>query len=534
MESAGEDDAAVPATLKDLLMARLDRLGDAREIAQIAAVIGRQFTLTLLDAVASRRGGELETALAKLVAAEIVFPEGRGLERSYSFKHALVRDAAYESLLLARRREWHECVARALELRFPELTVNEPELLAYHFGEAGLAEFACDYRLRAGELAVSRSAYQEAVAHFSTGLKMAERLSEPAKRMRRELDFLLKLGPALGLTRGMQSQDAEQAYRRAAEISETLADGAALFRAKWGLWLNANLGRKTARARERAGELVMLAQRSGDDHLLLEAYHCSWSTAIFRGDTASAIADGSLGIERYDMNRHRQLAEVFGGHDPGVCAHVCSALALQIAGHRERSNDLQAAGLALAETLDHPNTLAHALYNVAMCHQLVGDRETTSEIAHRALVLAERFGLSAWRASSLLLSCWASAKGSSVNEAARVVDAEIDNATRFGPVPQVYLGLAGEVLLAAGRPADGLAHLDCAIAAIDEPGVGLYLPEIYRLRGQCLLALDRANREQARQAFTTAREVARWQGAIVFERRAEAALAELTTVVNDG
>jgi hypothetical protein len=284
-------------------MARLDRLGDAREIAQIAAVIGRQFTLALLDAVASRHGAELETALATLVAAEIVFPEGRGLERSFSFKHALVRDAAYESLLLARRREWHERVARALEQRFPELTANEPELLAYHFGEAGLAELACNYRLRAGERAVSRSAYQEAIAHFSAGLKMAERLSDPAERMRRELDFLLKLGPALGLTRGMQSQDAEEAYRRAAEISEKLANGTALFRAKWGLWLNANLGRKTARARERAGELVMLAERSGDDHLLLEAYHCSWSTAIFRGDIASAIADGSLGIERYDMNR---------------------------------------------------------------------------------------------------------------------------------------------------------------------------------------------------------------------------------------
>ena len=137
MESAGDDGAAVPATLKDSLMARLDRLGEAREMAQIAAVIGRQFTLALLDAVAPRRGADLEAALAKLVAAGIVFPEGRGLERGFSFKHALVRDAAYESLLLARRREWHQRVARALEERFPEVTANEPELLAYHFGEAG-------------------------------------------------------------------------------------------------------------------------------------------------------------------------------------------------------------------------------------------------------------------------------------------------------------------------------------------------------------------------------------------------------------
>ena len=174
MESAGEDSAAVPATLKDSLMARLDRLGEARDVAQIAAVIGRQFAFALLDAVAPKHGAELETALAKLVAAGIVFPEGRGPERSFSFKHALVRDAAYESLLLGRRREWHQRIALALEERFPELAANEPELLAQHFGEAGLIDRACDYRMRAGDRALSRSAYQEALAHFSAGLKLAD------------------------------------------------------------------------------------------------------------------------------------------------------------------------------------------------------------------------------------------------------------------------------------------------------------------------------------------------------------------------
>jgi predicted ATPase len=163
IEAAGQD-SAVPATLKDSLMARLDRLGEAREAAQIAAVIGRQFPFLLLAAVVPKGGIELEAALAKLAAAGIVFPEGRGSERSFSFKHALMRDAAYEGLLLARRRDWHERIARALEERFPEQTANEPELLAHHFGEAGLAGLACDYRVRAGDRAVSRSTYQEAAA----------------------------------------------------------------------------------------------------------------------------------------------------------------------------------------------------------------------------------------------------------------------------------------------------------------------------------------------------------------------------------
>ncbi len=527
VESAGEDSAAVPTTLKDSLMARLDRLDEAREVAQIAAIIGRQFVFSLLDAVAPSGGAALEAALAKLVAAGIVFPEGRGLERSFSFKHALVRDAAYESLLLARRRDWHERIARTLEQRFPELAAREPELLAHHFGEAGLAAPACAYRMRAGDQALSRSAYKEAVAHFSAGLKSAAALPDQDERMRRQLDLLLKLGPTLGITRGMQSAEAEDSHRRAAEIAETLGDGAAVYKAKWGLWLNANLGRKTALARERAGELVALAQRSGDEHLLLEAYHCRWSTAIFRGDVATAIADGRLGVESYDMARHRHLGAAFGGHDPGVCAHVVYALALQLSGDPERANEGLARGSALAEALDHPNSLAHALYNAAMCHQFVGDREATARLAQRAAALAEKFGLSAWRAGSLMLVGWANATGSAASEAARLIDAEIDNATRVGPVPQIYLGVAGEVLLAAGRPADGLAHLDRAIAAIDEPGVGLYLPEIYRLRGQCLLALDRDAKEEARRAFIAARDIAKRQGATLFRDRAEAALADL-------
>ena len=162
-----------------------------------------------------------------------------------------------------------------------------------------------------------------------------------------------------------------------------------------------------------------------------------------------------------------------------------------------------------------------------MAHQLGGDREATFAAAQRAADLAEKFGLSPWRASSLVLKGWATAVGSGVAEAAQLIDAEIDKATAAGPVPQYYLGLAAEVLLAAGRPADGLAHLDRAIATVDEPGVGFYLPEIYRLRGECLLALGRDQKEEARQSFATARDVARQQGAVIFERRAEASLAEV-------
>ena len=527
IESAGEDIAAVPVTLKDSLMARLDRLGEAREVAQIAAVIGRQFPFAILDAVVARGGATLEAALADLVAAGILLPEGRGLERGFSFKHALLRDAAYESLLLARRREWHERTARTVEQRFPDLAANEPEVLAYHFSEAGLAGPACDYRMRAGDRAVSRSAYKEAIAHFSMGLKSAEALPQSADRTRRQLDFLVKLVPALMVDRGMGSTDAEDACARAAEIAEMLGDHAAVYKAKWGLWLNANVRRKTAVARDRANELVALAQRSGDGDQLLEAYHCRWSTALFRGDVRGTSDNSRIGVETYDVARHRHLGPAFGGHDPGVCAHACRGLALQQSGEREQAQQSGAAGIALAEALDHPNSLGFAFHNIGIALQLVGDREATFVAAHRAVELSQKFGLKPWLAGSLLLEAWATAVGFGIADAARLIDAEIDNATATGPFPQYFLGIAAEVLLAAGRPADALAHLDRAIAATDEPGIGFFLPEIHRLRGECLLSLNRRNKAEARQAFTTALNDARQQGAMLFERRTEARLVEM-------
>ena len=218
-----------------------------------------------------------------------------------------MRDAAYESLLLARRRDWHARIGRALEEKFPETAENEPELLAHHYAEAGLTAPACDYRERAGDRAAARSAYHEAIGHFSAGLNEAERLADPGARRRRQLALLLKLGPAQTIVAGAQSAEVEATYRRAAELGDDVQDGVAAYKAKWGLWLNANLARKTAVARDQADQLVALAQRSGDGDLLLEAYHCRWSTAFFRGDIAVARDFGRIGVETYDMARHRHL-----------------------------------------------------------------------------------------------------------------------------------------------------------------------------------------------------------------------------------
>jgi class 3 adenylate cyclase/tetratricopeptide (TPR) repeat protein len=529
IESAGDDGAGVPATLKDSLMARLDRLGEARELAQIAAVIGRQFSMSLLEALVPERGTDIEAALADLLAAGILLPEGHQQDRRFTFKHALVRDAAYESLLMARRRDWHGRAAQVLERRFVELTANEPEVLAYHFGEAGLADRACDYRMRAGDRAVSRSALAEAAAHFAAGVKLAESLSNPAARLPRQLEFLLKLGPVLMVTRGMQSAEVEEIYHRAAQIGTATGDGAATFKAKWGLWINANLRRKTSLARERASELVALAQQSNDGDLLLEAYHCRWSTAFFRGEVAASLADSRMGVDAYDMARHRHLTHIYGGHDPGVCAHAVAGISLVMSGASADGLQSVASAVALAEALDHPNSLAHALWELALLNQLIGIRENVLTASRRVTGLTEKYGLAPYRTSGLLLLAWAEAATEpALAKAAQIFDAEIDNTIAVSPLPQYFLGLGGEILLNAGRPADGLSYLDRALAALDEPGVGYYLPEIYRLRGECLLALDRRNKKEARLAFETAQSIARQQGATIFERAALASISKVS------
>jgi class 3 adenylate cyclase/tetratricopeptide (TPR) repeat protein len=518
---------AVPASLHASLMARLDRLGSAKDVAQIGAVMGREFSHALLAAVTCRPETELQSALDRLIEASLLFGQGVPPHATYMFKHALVQDAAYGTLLREPRRALHARIAETIESQFDEIAENQPELLAHHFGEAGLAGPACNYRMRAGDRAVSRCAYKEAVAHFSVGLKSAEALPQSADRMRRQLDFLVKLGPALMVARGYGSAEVEDACQRAAEIGETLDDRAAVYKAKWGLWLNVIIRRKTALARDRANELLTLAQRSGDDDQLLEAYHCRWSTAMLRSDVAATLDNSRIGVETYDMARHRHLGQAFGGHDPGVCAHLSRAIALQESGDREQAQESGAAGIALAEALDHPTTLGYAFHNLGIGLQLVGDRDATLAAARRAVALTQKFGLLPWRAGGLLLTGWATAVGAGIADAARLIDAEIDNATATNPLPQYFLGLAAEVLLAAGRPADGLAHLDRAIAAIDEPGVGFYLPEIHRLRGECLLSLSRRNKAKARQAFMTARDVARLQGTTLFELRAKTRLVEM-------
>jgi class 3 adenylate cyclase len=520
MESATPDRPAVPATLHDSLMARLDRLGAAKEIAQVASVIGQQFSYALLQAVAPPSAGDVAAGIARLVDAGLAFPQSRANEPSYSFKHALMRDVAYDNLLRARRQQIHGRVARVLEEHFPAVAESEPELLAQHFGQAGLVDSACTYYERAGDRAAARSSFAEAVAHFSAGLSQADQLQESPDRSRRELALLLKLGPAFAIMKGPQSPEAEEVYGRAHKIGTILGDETGLFKATWGLWMAANVGRNLERARDRAQELVTLAQHSTDQNLLLEAFHCRWSTAYFRGDVATALKDSREGIERYDPARHSWMGPVFGGHDPGVCAHQVHAATLCLSGFIGEGNERFEQALSLAERLKQPHSLAFALQNGMLISQLSGDPKAVERVGERLIELADKYNFPPLRAHARLLCGWARALGQDAEAGLEMMEAEFPRASAIGPLFRYYAALLAEARAKFGKISEALAVLRWALDTVTEPGIGFCVPELYRLQGVCLLRLDLDNEEEAMTSLQMAVDLAKQQNAALFQLKA--------------
>jgi class 3 adenylate cyclase len=511
---------AVPATLHASLTARLDRLGPAaREIAQIGAAIGREFSYELLAGVARQNAAERQDAVGRLVDAGLISQRGAPPHATFLFKHALVRDTAYSTLLRGQRRELHARIGNTLAQNFPEIVETQPEILARHFGQAGFAERACLYRERAGDRAAARSGYAEAFAHFNAGLEEAGKLPDGPERAQRQLAFLLKLGPVLTILKSAGTEEVGNVYRRAHELGWVLGNRPDIFRATWGLWLNANTGRRLEEARRRADELVALGQEMADEDLLLEALHCRWSTAFFRGDAAAALDGSRQGVERYRPDRHSHLAAEFGGHDPGVCAHGVQSLGYSLAGLPEEAAHHRARALSLAEQLGHPHSLAHGIHQAAMSCRILGGRENTYRLAQCLIEVAEKHDFPPQLRLGRFLAGWALAGGSEPTAGLELMEAAFAPMTTTSPFFFFDRACLAEIRAKAGRFADALALLDEALQAVEAPGVGLYLSEIYRVRGECL-SFDPQYREAASDALDMAGRIAKQQGARILQLRA--------------
>lgn len=522
-QSGANNRQAVPDTLQGSLMARLDQLGDAKRTAQLCSVLGRHFARPLLLQVYDGEPALLDTNLSQLVAHDVLHPLGRASEGRFQFKHALLRDAAYESLLLSERRRLHESCGRQLEREFAAVAEAEPELLAHHFRQAEMPCEAADYLERAGDRASAAAGYIEAITSYREAIQQLSELPEGEVRDRRELAIALKLGPALTIIDSPQASSVLEIYQRAETLGRSLNDLDGRFKALWGLWYNANVRRDYGKAGDFADELVALSEQSNDEIHVLEALHCRWSSGFFRGE-ASASLDAERGAKLYQRDRHHRLAALFGGHDPGVCAHGVAASAQVTAGQFDTAMRNMVEAVTLAEDLRHPHSTAHALMVGLYVAGVAGEFERLKKWTEELASLADTYNFPPQRAVAAFFGEWSKAQNGELD--LNRLRATFETAVAMGPLTLIYIALFTEELLKAGETEEALAVIDQMLGNLKFP-FGYFLPEVYRVRAQCLAALNR--KDEANEQLHQAVELAKRQGSLLFALRAALAVAAMCT-----
>jgi predicted ATPase len=518
---------AVPATLHASLMARLDRLGfAAKEVAQAAAAIGREFPFELLAPAAQKAEADLEAALGRLNDAGLVFCRGTPPQATVMFKHALVRDVAYGSLLRARRQELHARIAQAYQSCIPETARTQPELIAHHFTEAGMVDPAIDYWRRAGDLAIARSANAEAVHHFAAALDLIATIGDKSKREARELELCVKLGPALMIVKGTASPEVHAIYTRAAAL-RTGEDSPERYKSLWGLYYYTMTSGRLREASDYARELLELAKRLGADDLVLEGYHARWTTLHWCGDLTAADAECREGISRYDPTRHHALAFAFSGHDPGICAHGIRAINSLLLGFPRQAIKRGAESMTLARSLAHPYSLALAMWHYSIVLQIARQGELCRSLATELVELSREHNFPMMVGNGMFFTGWASAEAGDVENGIALMEQALGLLTSAGRrVTRPYMQAAlARAKADVGKLADAFELVDDALSATKAHGECWSEAELHHVRGRLLMARGRF--DESDMHLRQSVEISREQSARALELRASTSLARL-------
>ena len=517
---------AIPATLQDSLMARLERLSPVKEVAQIGSVIGREFSYELLAAVAQSDAKELKDALTQLAKAELVFVRGEPPDATYVFKHALVQDAAYASLLRARRQQLHARVAQALEDKYPDLTARRPEVLAHHYEAAGLEERGKEYWSRAGRLALTKSTYAEATSHLARALALVVKAPPSEMRTREESALLVDRSVAMGVLKGPGSSEHGAVAAEAVKVSAPLGDDTLHFRARWADWMFNSIGGNLPVGLERANGLVEMANRIGADDLMLQAHHARWTTAFLRGQVATTREDIEQGLALYDFERHRDHWSMYGAHDPGVCARGTGACVLWQAGLAERANQVAKDAIRVGNELGHPFSRAIGYFYAGFFAIMVGDADAADGYAEATAAVAAE-GNMAWPAGlANFMSGWVIGQRGELGRGADQMERTFRKLQETKQ--RAYLTFLGSLTASAklemGRTEDALNFLDELQQLSVDTHQQMFLSEIHRLRAEALRLLD-PKTKRIEEEYQIALRIAREQGAPALEVRAAAGLA---------
>jgi predicted ATPase len=522
---------AIPTSLHASLMARLDRLAPVREVAQIGAVVGREFSYELLSTVAGLPKERLEEALAQLVRSELIFCRGEVPQAVYTFKHALVRDAAYSGLLKSRRAALHATIADAFEQRFPEIVEAQPETLAHHLTEAGLFEKALGYWLRAGKKAAMRSANLEAIAHAQRGIEVSGHLAEGARKDRVELDFQLALGPCLIATQGPASNKAMATFARARELCERLGDPPEQLQVMFWLTTASVIRGELPLAQETIAALLHLAEARGDRPALLNAMRGQAMIRLFMGRLTAAREVIERAVEAFDASSEEdRLAARAAGQDAVVADLALMSWALWLLGHADTAITRMAAALARADAISHPHSQAYACYYASILHALRGELSTAQGHAERCLTLSEEHGFRQWRglAHAIRGICATLLDPSSraLEEIRDALDEYRGAGYQLG-ITALYVLLC-PALLSSHKCEAALELIEQGLATTSRNSERIFEAELYRLKARALLVRGAPDaRTEAQSMLDRALTTARSQHAKALELRAAMDLAAL-------
>ena len=510
---------AIPTTLQDSLMARLDRLAPVKEIAQIGAAIGREFSYSLMCEVAGRDEPSLKRGLAKLEQAGLLFRRGEPPEAIYSFKHALVRDAAYESLLKSRRLQLHGQIARTMEEKFSDIVVSQPEILAHHFTEGGLVESAIDYWLKAGNIALDRSAH-DAVSHLKQGLKLVPRIDNQMLRNKLELLLQTSLGNALRATEGWSTEHVKDAYTRALQLCRQNGLDEHAFPAVFGLW-TWNFPRAALReAQGLAEQLLKIGESARNSAYKALAHEALGFTLFAQGRFTVAHAELERSIILCEDSKAAAYLDL-SAQDPRVHVRSYDAITLWLLGFPDQALRLCAEARRYADVSRHPFGEAMARTISLRVHQLRGETAIVAGQADAAIAFCEEREFVHYLAMSLILRGWARAQqGEFVEGIAEIQEGlEKERATGALLFESYSLGLLADACIKNELYEQAFEFLGQAQSRLDEENTErFYAAEIYRLLGETHLRSNQ-NRDQAENYFSKGLKIAREQKAKSLELR---------------
>ncbi len=518
----------IPVTLQDSLMSRLDRLVAAKAIAQYGAVIGRQFSYALLQAVSQLDAAMLQHELRRLVEAELLYQRGIPPQSTYIFKHALVQDTAYESLLKSTRQQYHQRIAHVLEGQFPETIETQPELIAHHYTEASLPESAIAYWYKAGEHASRRMAPVEAMAHLQNGLTLLKTLPDSSKHAHQELTLLTTLGPVLLSTRGPASPEMEATYSRAYTLCQQVKDPTLRSRTLRGLWNFYLVHGEFSKAHEVGEQFFHHAQSQQDPALLMWGHCLRGMVAFYMGTLMQAQVHFEQGLALYDPQQHPSLAFVYG-LDVGAAAQSFLAWIRWLCGYPEQALQTMHHALSMAQSLAHPFTLARVFAWVALVYQFRREPQSTLAWAEQAISLCTEQALPIWLANGPVLQAWArTQEESDPEDVMRIHQGLIERQAggSFSWLPYL-MGILSDVYWKNDQTDEGLSLVAEALSQVDRSSERWWESELYRLQGELLLRSKVAHHAEAESCFQHALEISRNQDAKSLELRAATSLARL-------